>query len=54
MKYAFAMERFINQKIERRKIEGFPYVYSAVFASQEAAPATVFRSRLYRGSKERR
>jgi ATP-dependent RNA helicase RhlE len=54
MKYAFAIERFINQKIERRKIEGFPYVYSAVFASQEAAPATVFRSRLYRGSKERR
>jgi len=54
MKYAFAIERFIDQKIERKKVEGFDYHYSAVFASQEGDPATVFRSRLYRGSKIKR
>ncbi|MGH8021678.1 MAG: DEAD/DEAH box helicase [Opitutaceae bacterium] len=54
MKYAFAIERFIGQRIERKKIEGFDYQYSAVFASLEGDPSTVFRSRLYRGSKARR
>ncbi len=54
MKYAFAIERFIDQRIERKKIEGFDYQYSAVFASLEGEPSTVFRSRLYRGSKVRR
>jgi ATP-dependent RNA helicase RhlE len=51
MKHAFAIERFIGQKVERKKLEGFPYQYSAIFASAEGDAKNVFRSRLYRGTK---
>jgi ATP-dependent RNA helicase RhlE len=51
MKHAFAIERFIGQKVERKKLEDFPYQYSAVFASAEGEAKNVFRSRLYRGTK---
>jgi len=50
-KYAHSIERFIGQKVERKKIEGFDYQYSAVFAAQEEAARTVVRSRLYRGAR---
>ncbi len=29
-----AIERYINTKIERKKLEGFPYLYTALFASE--------------------
>jgi ATP-dependent RNA helicase RhlE len=51
-KYAHSIERFIGQKVERKKIEGFDYQYSAVFASQEEGAKNVFRSRLYRGTRK--
>ncbi len=54
MKHAFAIERFIGKKVERKKVEGFEYQYSAVFTALEGEPPTVFRSRLYRGSKTKR
>ncbi len=50
-KYAHSIERFIGQKVERKKIEGFEYQYSAVFAAQEEAAKNVVRSRLYRGAR---
>jgi ATP-dependent RNA helicase RhlE len=50
-KYAFAIERVIGQKVERKKIENFPYQYSAVFAQLEGEKPNVFRSRLYRGTR---
>jgi ATP-dependent RNA helicase RhlE len=52
MKHAFAIERFIGQKVERKKLEGFPYQYSAIFESAADAPKNVFRSRLYRGTRK--
>ena len=51
-KYAHSIERFIGQKVERKKIEGFNYQYSAVFAAQEEAAKNVVRSRLYRGARK--
>jgi len=51
MKYAAAIERFIGKKVERKKLENFPYQYSAVFAQMEGEPKNVFRSRLYRGTR---
>lgn len=54
LKYAAAIERFIGQKIERKKVEGFEYKYSRVFESLEGEPDNVFRSRLFRGSRTRR
>jgi ATP-dependent RNA helicase RhlE len=51
MKHAFAIERFIEQKVERKKLEDFPYQYSAIFSSAEGEAKNVFRSRLYRGTK---
>ncbi|MGH7996803.1 MAG: DEAD/DEAH box helicase [Opitutaceae bacterium] len=47
---ARSIERFIGTAIERKRIEGFPYTYSALFdekAQAEAAPKPV--SRLHRG-----
>jgi len=52
MKHAFAIERFIGQKVERKKIEGFAYQYSAIFENAEGAPKNQFRSRLYRGNRK--
>ena len=47
---ARSIERFINAAIERKKIDGFPYIYSALFDEKtilDAAPKTT--SRLHRG-----
>ncbi len=52
MKHAYAIERFIGQKVERKKIEGFAYQYSAIFESAADAPKNQFRSRLYRGTRK--
>jgi ATP-dependent RNA helicase RhlE len=49
---ARSIERFIGATIERRKIEGFPYVYSALFDQEildEAVPKPA--SRLHRGAR---
>jgi ATP-dependent RNA helicase RhlE len=49
---ARSIERFINAEIERKKIEGFPYIYSALFDEKtqlEAAPKPA--SRLHRGMR---
>jgi ATP-dependent RNA helicase RhlE len=50
---ARSIERFIGASIERKKIEGFPYVYSALFDQKildEAVPKTS-SSRLHRGAR---
>jgi ATP-dependent RNA helicase RhlE len=50
---ARSIERFIGASVERKKIEGFPYVYSALFDQkviEEAAPKTS-SSRLHRGTR---
>jgi ATP-dependent RNA helicase RhlE len=50
---ARSIERFIGASIERKKIEGFPYVYSALFDQKvldEAVPKAT-SSRLHRGSR---
>ena len=50
---ARSIERFIGASIERKKIEGFPYVYSALFDAkliEEAAPKAT-NSRLHRGTR---
>ena len=50
---ARSIERFIGAAVERKKIEGFPYVYSALFdaeVSDEAVPK-VTNSRLHRGTR---
>jgi len=47
---ARSIERFIGAAIERKKVEGFPYIYSALFDEKtqlEAAPKAA--SRLHRG-----
>ncbi|MET0262036.1 MAG: DEAD/DEAH box helicase [Rariglobus sp.] len=51
---ARSIERFIGAGIERKKIENFPYIYSALFdekALAEAAPPPKPKSRLMRGSR---
>ena len=51
---ARSIERFIGATIERKKIEDFPYIYSALFdekALAEAAPPPKPKSRLMRGSR---
>lgn len=51
---ARSIERFIGAAIERKKIENFPYIYSALFdekALAEAAPPPKPKSRLMRGSR---
>ena len=50
---ARSIERFIGAPIERKKIEGFPYIYSALFDEKsmaEAAPKAS-TSRLHRGAR---
>jgi ATP-dependent RNA helicase RhlE len=50
---ARSIERFIGASVERRKVEGFPYVYSALFDEKvlaEAAPRAA-SSRLHRGTR---
>jgi len=52
---ARSIERFIGANIERKKIEGFPYIYSALFdekaMADTAAAATKPVSRLHRGAR---
>jgi ATP-dependent RNA helicase RhlE len=50
---ARSIERLLGTAIERKKIEGFPYIYSALFDEKslaEAAPKTA-TSRLHRGMR---
>ncbi len=50
---ARSIERYMGRGVERKKIEGFPYVYSALFDEKvlaEAAPKTS-SSRLHRGMR---
>ena len=50
---ARSIERFIGASVERKKVEGFPYVYSALFDQKildEAVPKTS-TSRLHRGAR---
>jgi ATP-dependent RNA helicase RhlE len=50
---ARSIERYMGRAVERKKIEGFPYVYSALFDEKviaEAAPKTS-SSRLHRGMR---
>jgi len=49
---ARSIERFIGASVERKRIEGFPYVYSALFDQkviEEAAPRAA--GRLHRGTR---
>jgi ATP-dependent RNA helicase RhlE len=50
---ARSIERFTGMTIERKKIEGFPYIYSALFdekaQAEVAAAAAKPVSRLHRG-----
>jgi ATP-dependent RNA helicase RhlE len=49
---ARSIERFIGTTIERKKIEGFPYIYSALFDENALADATPKpASRLHRGMR---
>ena len=51
---ARSIERFIGAAIERKKLDGFPYVYSALFdekALAEAAAPAPPKSRLMRGAR---
>ena len=47
VKHAAAIEHFIGKKIERRKIEGFQYTFSALFEAQESRRAAGPTSRLF-------
>lgn len=47
LKNAAAIEHFVGQKIDRKKIEGFPYMYSALFDSEEKNAARKAKSRAY-------
>jgi len=50
---ARSIERFIGATVERKKVEGFPYVYSALFDQKvldEAVPKASI-SRLHRGAR---
>jgi len=50
---ARSIERFIGATVERKKIEGFPYIYSALFdekIQEEAAPKAA--GRLHRGYRK--
>ena len=51
---ARSIERFIGASIERKKIEGFPYVYTALFDEKVSAEAAqkASSSRLPRGSRK--
>ena len=52
---ARSIERYMGMAVERKKIEGFPYIYSALFdekaLADEAAVAAKPVSRLHRGAR---
>jgi ATP-dependent RNA helicase RhlE len=52
---ARSIERYMGMAVERKKIEGFPYIYSALFdekaLAETAAVATKPTSRLHRGAR---
>jgi len=50
---ARSIERFIGASVERKKVEGFPYVYSALFDQKilDDAVPKASTSRLHRGSR---
>jgi ATP-dependent RNA helicase RhlE len=49
---ARSIERFINASIERKKLDGFSYIYSALFDENAQPPvATKPASRLHRGAR---
>jgi ATP-dependent RNA helicase RhlE len=50
LRRARAIERLIDRPVPRRKVEGFAYVYSAIF-SEDAAAAPKPASRLHRGRR---
>ena len=48
---ARSIERYMGVAVERKKVEGFPYIYSALF-DENAQPATAKpTSRLHRGMR---
>ena len=51
LEFAQAVERYIDQKIERRKLEGFDYVYTALL---DDSPPRPVRSRRPGGKRKRR
>ena len=55
--HATSVEKFIGQKIEKRKIEGFNYNYTTLLDEDAPTPeklAKVFRGRKRGGSRRRR
>ncbi len=52
---ARSIERYMGVTVERKKIEGFPYIYSALFDAKaladEATAAVKPTSRLHRGAR---
>jgi ATP-dependent RNA helicase RhlE len=52
---ARSIERYMGVSVERKKIEGFPYIYSALFdekaLAETAAAAVKPASRLHRGAR---
>lgn len=51
VKNAAAIEHFIGKKVERKKLEGFTYMFSALFDAQEKSAAAGPRSRLFGRSR---
>ncbi len=47
LKNAASIEHFVGQKIDRKKIEGFPYMFSALFDAEEKNAARKLNSRAY-------
>ena len=47
LKNAAAIEHFVGQKIDRKKIEGFDYTYSALFEAEEKMASRKAKSRAY-------
>ena len=47
LKNAAAIEHFVGQKIERKKIEGFDYAFSALFEAEEKSASRKAKSKAY-------
>lgn len=47
LKNAAAIEHYVGQKIDRKKLDGFEYMYSALFESEEKAASLKAKSRAY-------
>ena len=47
LKNAAAIEHFVGQKIDRKKIEGFDYAFSALFEAEEKMASRKAKSRAY-------